>query len=378
VREVTKTDASGRERTVSRYDVRYRGPDRRQRTRSFTRKIDAQQFIQSVEVDKRRGDFYDERQARVDFNTWWNRFWSSTVNLRPSTRARDESYVRNHVMPRFGTMSIGDIDHLEVRAWVADLSACGLAPATVQKAHQLLAKSLRAAVEAGLLRANPADNVPLPRIEREEMRFLNPEEIARLANAIGDNYRSFVLLGAYGGLRLGELGGLRRARLDLNAGRVDVAEILVEVRGHHTIGPPKTNAGRRSVSIPRFVAEELETHVDGFKPDDLVFTMPKGGPLRASLFRTRIWIPACVKAGLGEMVKVDDKCDRYDGLRIHDLRHTAVALWIAAGASPREIATRAGHTSVSVVLDRYGHLLPGLEDRVTDALDEMARAAAGA
>jgi integrase len=66
--------------------------------------------------------------------------------------------------------------------------------------------------------------------------------------------------------------------------------------------------------------------------------------------------------------------------RIHDLRHTAVALWIAAGASPNEIARRAGHSSVVTVLDRYGHLLPGTEERVTDALDalhEEALAATG-
>jgi integrase len=62
-------------------------------------------------------------------------------------------------------------------------------------------------------------------------------------------------------------------------------------------------------------------------------------------------------------------------LRLHDLRHTAVALWIAAGASAREVATRAGHTSTSVVLDRYGHLLPGTGEAVTDALERMARAA---
>ncbi|MCB1272232.1 MAG: hypothetical protein KDB31_12465, partial [Microthrixaceae bacterium] len=60
---------------------------------------------------------------------------------------------------------------------------------------------------------------------------------------------------------------------------------------------------------------------------------------------------------------------------IHDLRHTAVALWIAAGASPKEVAVRAGHSSVATVLDRYGHLLPGTEDAVNDALDAMAQAA---
>jgi len=65
-------------------------------------------------------------------------------------------------------------------------------------------------------------------------------------------------------------------------------------------------------------------------------------------------------------------------LRIHDMRHTAVALWIAAGASPTDIASRAGHTSVAVVLDRYGHLLPGTDDRVNDALDVLANGSARA
>ena len=78
--------------------------------------------------------------------------------------------------------------------------------------------------------------------------------------------------------------------------------------------------------------------------------------------------------GNGTLTKIEGR-ERYDGLRLHDLRHSAVALWFATGASPKEIATRAGHTSVSVVLDRYGHLLPGTEERTTDALEELGRAA---
>jgi len=82
----------------------------------------------------------------------------------------------------------------------------------------------------------------------------------------------------------------------------------------------------------------------------------------AQLTHRRYWAPATEAGGVAP-------------LRIHDLRHTAVAFWIAAGASSKEIARRAGHASVVTVLDRYGHLLPGEEDRVTDALDLMALAA---
>jgi integrase len=302
------------------------------------------------------------------------------VNLRPTTLARDEATYRNHIVPTFGELPLSAIDHLAVREWIAELSASGKAPATVQKAHQVLAKIMRAAVDAGAIRSAPTDRQPLPKIEREEMRFLEPTEIARLAGTISDKYRALVLLGAYGGLRAGEMFGLRRSRLDLLRGRVDVAEIAVEVKGKHFYGPPKTRAGRRSVPLPRFVVDALTDHTAGLEPTDLVFTAPAGGTIRASLFRRRVWAPACVSAGLGQMVKDNpeqkESKEHYEGLRLHDLRHTAVALWIAAGASPKEIAARAGHTSVSVVLDRYGHLLPGSEDKVNAALDALAEQAA--
>jgi hypothetical protein len=89
-----------------------------------------------------------------------------------------------------------------------------------------------------------------------------------------------------------------------------------------------------------------------------VFTAPQGGPLRVTAFRARVWRPATRAAGL-------------DGLRIHDLRHTAVALWIAAGANPKEVAARAGHASVSFTLDRYGHLYPEADTALRDRLDAL-------
>ena len=125
------------------------------------------------------------------------------------------------------------------------------------------------------------------------------------------------------------------------------------------MGPPKTRASRRTVGLPRAVVEELAANLATLAPPDaFVFTAPKGGPLRVIAFRARIWRPATRAAGLA-------------GLRIHDLRHTAVALWIAAGANPKEVAARAGHTSVSFTLDRYGHLYPESDAALRDRLDAI-------
>jgi integrase len=273
--------------------------------------------------------------------------------------ARDETLLRLYAVPRFGDMPLAAISQLEVRAWVADLSARGFAPATVTKAYELLGKVMAAAVDAGYLAQTPCRKVPLPRVEREEMRFLTPAEVVTLAEAIRPTYRALVFVGAYGGLRIGELAGLRRGRVDLLRGTVSVAEVITEVGGQLHVGPPKTRASRRTVGLPRFVMRELAGHLAGTTaPDDRVFTAPEGGTLRIVAFRKRIWRPATDAAGLA-------------GLRIHDLRHTAVALWIAAGASPKAVAARAGHTSVSFTLDRYGHPYPEADARLRDRLDRL-------
>ena len=346
-----------------RYEVRYRGPDRRERSKTFRRKVDADRFAKEVDIEIARGAWVDPRKASMPFADWREQWWATTVNLRPSTRARDESYLRNHVASAFDDLRLGDIDQLTVRTWVAELEASGLAPATVKKAYEILSKIMRAAVEARLLVATPCVGVQLPKIDRVEMRFLTANEVHTLGQVIEPEWRAFVLLGAYGGLRLGEQLGLRRRRVDLLRRRVEVAETLSNVKGATVLGPPKTRAGHRSVPIPAVVASALEAHMDGDR-DAFVFTNRDGGPVDPNLFRRRAWTRAIRDAGLEDPQP-----------RIHDLRHTAVALWIAAGATPKEIAARAGHSSVVTVLDRYGHLMPGLEDATTDALDRIAQAA---
>jgi hypothetical protein len=148
--------------------------------------------------------------------------------------------------------------------------------------------------------------------------------------------------------------------VDLERRRVEISETVVEVAGILYVGPPKTRAGRRMVPLPRIAIEALRDHLATHpgEPSDLVFAAPLGGPVRLASWRSRFWLPAVKRSKVGH-------------LRLHDLRHTAVALWIAAGASPKEASARAGHTSVSFTLDRYGHLYPGSEDIVNDRLDAM-------
>jgi len=327
VAHIRKTDSG-------RFEVRYRAPDGQERSRRFATRRDAQAFIDRVGVDRQNGTWRDPRASRILLGDWVDAWQPTVVGLRPSSLARDDTYLRTHVVPRFGAMPIGAITPLEVRAWVSDLTASGLAPATVHKAYQTLSKVMRAAVDSDLLAQTPCRRIPLPKVERHEMRFLDPDEINRLADAMAERYRALVIFDAFCGLRLSELAGLRRRSIDLSTGRVRVCENAVEVRGHVEWGRPKTSAGVRTVPMPSTVAQAVERHLATFVgpgPADLFFPGADGGVLRAGSFRSRYWTPAIRKAGL-------------DGLRIHDLRHTAVALW--------KVSDVAGEASFGMVRDR--------------------------
>ncbi|MGH2752278.1 MAG: tyrosine-type recombinase/integrase [Actinomycetota bacterium] len=232
---------------------------------------------------------------------------------------------------------------------------------TVRKSFNALSQMMRAAVADRRIPLNPCQGVPLPPERHVEQRFLMAREVEALADAIEPRFRALVLLAAYGGLRFGELAGLRRSKLDPVRGRVQVAESLVEANGQLSFGPPKSKRSLRSVPLPRRIASEAQVHLEQYvsiDPDSLVFTGPKGGALRRAGFRRSWWRPAIKAAGL-------------PGLKFHELRHTFVAMWVAAGADPKEVSVRAGHSSVAFTLDRYGHLYHDAEDDILERLDAL-------
>ncbi len=159
--------------------------------------------------------------------------------------------------------------------------------------------------------------------------------------------------------------GLKRKRIDLLHRDLTVTEQMTELNGELRFAAPKTDAGRRKVKLSPFLVQFLEDQLaTRTQPgaEGLVFTTKDGELLRRGNFRRTYWLPAVARVGL-------------DGLRFHDLRHTAVALAIANGAHAKAIQARMGHSSVTITLDRYGHLLPSLDEQIADGLDRMYREA---
>ena len=137
------------------YLVRYHGPDGKMHSRQFPKKVDADRFAASTEVAKNDGSWIDPGGGRVLLSEWVEHWTPTQVHLRPSSRARDQTYLDTHILPRFGTLPISNIRNADIRAWVAELTAAGYAPATVAKAKQILSKILQAAVDDRRLPFNP-------------------------------------------------------------------------------------------------------------------------------------------------------------------------------------------------------------------------------
>ncbi|HLG01745.1 MAG TPA: tyrosine-type recombinase/integrase [Acidimicrobiia bacterium] len=352
-------------RGPSRWRARYRGPDGRERSKTFKRRSDAERWVAGIEVSKAQGDWVDPALGQCTFAAWADEWAATIVDLRPSTRDRDLRAVRVQLLPYFGDVPLAKISNLMVRRFIADMLATSQhAPATVRKVGQVLSRVMRSAVDAGLIVRSPCEGVRLPPEGRREMRFLTADQVATLARAVGPEWEALIYSAAYTGLRWGELAGLRPARVDVARRSLMVVEQLNEVSGRIDWGPPKTAAGRRAVSIPGALAEMLATQLT--RPavirSGLVFPTPLGEPMRRSNFRRRVWTPTTNALEL-------------EGLRFHDLRHTAVALAIQQGAHPKAIQARMGHSTVSITLDRYGHLYEGLDGDIAVGLDEVLRGA---
>ena len=343
-----------------RYRARYQGSDLRWRSRTFDRRIDAQRWLNSELVKLDRGEWVDPRAGRVLFGSVAERWMAGRAALRATTRARDRSYLTSLVLPYLGNKPVGSVQPSDLEAWVAMLAADGKAPATVQKAWQIASGTFRLAVRDRLIALSPARDVRLPAIERREPTALTVEEVMRLADVIDPRYRALVLVGAFGGLRIGELAGLQLGDFDPLRSLIRVRRTASDVRGRMVVGPPKTSKSIRTVVLPRSITEKLVEHIatlDRTGPEAWIFPAPKGGPIRRTAWTRRVWKPALAAAGL----------DR--ALGTHTLRRSQVALLIAQGEHPKVIADRLGHTSVRTVLDVYGHLYEGADEAAAERLN---------
>jgi integrase len=331
---------------------------------TFSRKSDARDVAEEEERKLRRGEWIDPEHLRMPFREYAGRYMKVTLNQDEPTRVRDDSLLRNHLLPAFGDAGLGTIATADVRAWIADLSD-RRAPSTVALCYQLFSRILRSAEEDGFILKTPCTpGVKLPRLTRSKRadRWLTVDELELLAGTIEPRFRASVLTLGYMGLRFGEMAGLRRDKLDLLRGTLEVAGQLREVRGRQEyVAFAKSAAGLRKLSLPESLVTELQSHLEEHTTNpEYVFSGRDGAPIRKTWAR-RHFTPAAAKAGLLPLTP-------------HHLRHTCASLLIDRGGHAKDVQEWLGHSSFQVTMDVYGHLFPERQTQLAERLDAMRRA----
>ncbi len=340
--EARPTRRSGRE--VKVYDVRFRDPDGRQRKKTFGKKGDADRFAATVEADKIRGQYVDHTDRTTVAE--YARAWAASRPHRPSSARRVSSMIETHIVgTRLGGRRLSAVRPSEVQAWASDRAQV-LAPTTLRALVSLLRSVYSNAVLDRLVASSPVVRVQLPRADRERVVPLTVEQVLEIADTVPARYRAMVITQAGLGLRIGELLALRVEDVDF---------LRRTVRIEWQIGPktqervaPKTPRSRRTVPLPRVVADALAAHLAEFPPGDdgSIFTSSAGVVYWPEVYGSRVFAAAAKRAGLPT------------GTTTHDLRHHYASVLLAAGESVVAVAERLGHENAMLVLKTYGHLMP--------------------
>lgn len=331
----------------------------KRRAKQFARKRDADAFLASALGEIRKGTYVHSADAPVlaeSIETWLT-YCKGRIGVGGEDhleRATYEDYqgkVRKHLLhPDYGIghhkvslITSGVVDDFRLR--MIDPGTRGRSQANAVKTVSVLRAYLCWAQDRGYIASNPLLGRRKRQHVRDDTRVTPPthEVIEKLVRACPEDRSLYLRFAILTGLRASEQRGLRWRYVDLKEQAIEVVE---RVDKYQNVAPPKSAAGYRTIAIGPMLTNELREYKvsQGASLDELVFPGKDGGPLRHDT-EMKAWF-----GPLREKIKAPH-------LRWHDLRHYAISCWIEAGLNPKVVQTRAGHSSIQITYDRYGHLL---------------------
>jgi integrase len=293
--------------------------------------------------------------------------WLANVARPTIAETTCENYaqmVRNHLKPHLGGRRLTSLTPAHVEAMLGRMEEDGHSPRMRQLTFAVLRRALNKAVRSGLLIRNVCHVVDAPRVPIREVEPFSTDQVRQLLAATVDTrYHALFTLAVTTGLRQGELFGLKWSDIDCGKGAITVRRTLIEIRGRFSWGEPKSAQSRRRIEIPAIAVEALEELranmlAEGHIGAETVFCTREGGLLGKSNFRRRVWLPVLERAGLPRK-------------RFHDLRHTAASILCELGEHPKVIQARLGHSQISMTMNTYSHLMPGMDRQAAHRVGDL-------
>ncbi len=340
--------ASITKRSDGVWRARYRDETGKEHTRHFPRKVDGQRWLAEITTSVVTGAYVDPKTAKTTVRQWCDAWLVGYATRRASTVSQARVHIKL-IVKAFGPMTLSAVRPSHVKSWTAQLKAEGRAPSYVYALHRRLSQVMSDAVHDGILARNPCTRRTSPPGGSQRPYVATTEQIWALYDAMPDELRVSILLGAFAGLRLAEAAALRVDDVDFMRGIVSPAI-------QWPAEPLKTETSRTPVPIPQELALMLSAAVaagDG-----------------TTILRNEWGQPAAPWVIQRAMRSVRTKVPELPtGFRFQDLRHYYASLLIASGLDVKVVQARMRHSSANTTLNTYGHLWP---DR-----DESARAAIG-
>ncbi len=297
--------------------------------------------------------------------------WLGHIKLHVA-RSTYEGYawiVRKHLAPALGRHKLQTLKAVHIQKYYDIARTGGVGVQTIIHNHRVLRRALGDAVKWQMIYANPAALATPPKLIKPEINWLDTETIPKILESARDttkrtDYYIPILLALATGMRRSEVLALRWEDVDLTECTVKVSRAVAHVRGGEVIyKETKTDRSMRTIYISPSVAETLKAHrkaqMQEGADSGLICTQRNGAPILPSAF-THATKKILAKAGV-------------EGIRLHDFRHTQVALMRLAGADIKVISERLGHSNISTTMDIYGHAIPKLDQEAAGKMDNVFR-----
>jgi integrase len=290
--------------------------------------------------------------------------------FKPSALRAYRASIENRILPELGSVKLAELRRPDVQDFADAMVAEGLSPSSVQTTLLPLRAIYRRAISRGDLAVNPCTGLELPAVRGRRERYASPEEAEALIAAAPERDRAVWATAMYAGLRLGELRALRVEDVDLANGVIRVERGWDPVEGEIKL---KSHAGRRKVPISAVLRDFLIDHLARAERAgaDLIFGRSDRDPFTSNRVQGRAddaWKAANDRER--ELAAQERRePDLLERITPHACRHTFASMMIAAGVNAKALSTFMGHATISITLDRYGHLMPGSEAEAADLLD---------
>jgi len=365
-----------------RYTFYIEGQPRRGTIRAKSKRA-AQEQLRTIINDAETGSFIEPSKITVsEYLAKWLK--AKKLKVGSTTFQRYSEHCDRHIIPAMGGTRLQKMQPIQIEDFLSDClesgrldGTGGLSAQTVLHIYRMLKLSLTQAVGWRILKTNPMDSIAAPVPIKDEILFLDKAETAMmLLAAEGKEIYTPILVAVTTGLRRGELLALRWSDVDFEKNHLDVKQALIDTKERGLeFKAPKSKAGKRRISLPAITVQELKRHRNrqaeqflklGHRPcnDDLVFlTHRRDGTLGA---RT----PRALTKVFDNFIKQIDVTQ----ITLHGLRHTHITHLLMDKEPINLVSKRAGHSTVSITLDVYGHVLKENQEELAinygDALNQ--------